>query len=144
MEERMMPMTALSASYDARRKDGVLIACPVGAGVHIFKGALLAVAATGLVQPASDAPGLVFAGVAYEEADNTGGAAGARSVRVLKTGVFTLAKAGAAQTDVGKTALIVDDATVSTAPTADNVACGIVVGVPDGAHLSVRIDTKVS
>lgn len=138
-------MTALSASYDARRKDGALVAYPVGAGVHVFKGALLAVAAaTGLVQPASDAPGLVFAGVAYEEADNTGGAAGAVSVRVLKTGVFTLAKAGTGPADVGKTALAVDDGTVATAPTADNVACGVVVGVADGAHLRVRIDTKVN
>ena len=138
-------MTALSASYDARRKDGALIAYPVGAGVHVFKSALLAVAAaTGLVQPASDAPGLVFAGVAYEEADNTAGAAGAKSVRVLKTGVFTLAKAGAAQTDMGKTALVVDDGTVATAATTDSVACGVVVGVPDGAHVQVRIDTKVS
>jgi hypothetical protein len=137
-------MTALSASYDARRRDGALIAYSVGAGVHVFKGALLAVAATGLVQAASDAPGLVFAGVAYEEADNTGGAAGAKSVRVLKTGVFTLAKAGAGQTDMGKAAWVVDDATVATAPTADNVACGVVVGVEGGAHVRVRIDTKVS
>ena len=138
-------MTALSASYDARRKDGALVACPVGAGAHVFKGALVAVAAaTGLAQPASDAAGLVFAGVAYEGADNTGGAAGAKSVRVLKTGIFTVAKASAAQTDVGKTALIVDDATVTTAATADNVACGIVVGVPDAAHVQVRIDTKVN
>lgn len=138
-------MTALSASYDARRKDGALVACPVGAGVHVFKGALLAVAAaTGLIQPASDAPGLVFAGVAYEGADNTTGAAGAKSVRVLKTGVFTLAKAGAVQTDMGKIALVVDDATVATSPTADNIACGVAVGVPDGAHLQVRIDTRVN
>jgi len=138
-------MTALSASYDARRKDGALVACPVGAGARVFKGALLAVAAaTGLVQPASDAPGLIFAGVAYEAADNTNGAAGAKSVRVLKTGVFTLAKAGAVQTDVGKTALVVDDTTAATSPTADNVACGVVVGVPDGAHLQVRIDTRAN
>ena len=59
-------MTALSASYDGRRKDGALIAYPVAAGAHVFKGALVA-AATGLVQPISDAAGLVFAGVAYEE-----------------------------------------------------------------------------
>ncbi len=138
-------MTALSASYDSRRKDGVLLAYPVAAGTHVFKGALLAVAsATGLVQPASDAAGLVFAGVAYEEADNRGGAAGAKSVRVLKTGVFTQAKAGAALTDVGKVALAVDDATVSTAATTNNVACGIVVGFPDSAHVAVRIDTKVN
>ena len=138
-------MTALTASYDARRKDGALVACPLGAGAHVFKSAFLGIAAaTGLVQPASDAAGLVFAGVAYEEANNAGGAAGAKSVRVLKTGIFTVAKAGAVQTDVGKTALIVDDATVATAPTADNIACGIVVGVPDAAHVQVRIDTKVN
>ena len=138
-------MTALSASYDARRKEGDLTAYPVAAGAHVFKSALLTVASTtGLIQPASDAAGLIFAGVAYEEADNTGGVAGAKTVRVLKTGVFTLAKTGAIQTDVGKTALIVDDATVSTAATTDNIACGIVVGVPDGAHVQVRIDTKVS
>ncbi len=137
-------MTALSASYDARRKEGDLIAYPVAAGAHVFKSALVAIAAaTGLIQPASDAAGLVFAGVAYEEADNTLGAAGAVTVRVLKTGVFTLAKTGAAQTDVGKTALAVDDASVSTAATTDNVACGVVVGVPDSAHVQVRIDTKV-
>ncbi len=135
-------MTALSASYDARRKDGALVSCPVGAGVHVFKSALLAVAATGLIQPAGDAPGLVFAGVAYEESDNTGGAAGAKSVRVLKTGVFTLAKAGAAQTDVGRPAFVLDDATVSTAATADSLACGIVVGTEGGAHVQVRIDSK--
>ena len=138
-------MTALSASYDARRKDGLLAAYPAAAGARVFKGAMLAVsAATGLVQPAVDGPGLVFAGVAYEGADNAGGAAGAKSVRVLKTGVFTYAKAGAAQGDVGKTAFAVDDATVATAPTAAGVACGIVVGVADSGHLQVRIDTKVS
>ena len=129
-------MTALSASYDSRRQDGALLAYPVAAGAHIFKGALLAVSATGLVQPASDTAGLVFAGVAYESADNTGGAAGAKSVRVLKTGVFTQPKTGAALTDVGKTALIVDDTTVSTAATTNNLACGIVVGFPDSAHVA--------
>ena len=138
-------MTALSTSYDARRKDGVLAAYPLGAGVHVRKGGLLAVAAaTGLVQPASDSAGLVFVGVAYEEADNTGGAAGARSVRVLKTGVFTYAKTGAAQTDVGKPAFVVDDATVSTAATTDSPACGTVVGVPSALAVQIRIDGKVS
>ncbi len=137
-------MTALSASYDARRKDGALVSCPVAAGVHVFKGALLAIAsATGLVQPASDAPGLVFVGVAYEAADNTAGAAGIKSVRVLKTGIFTLAKAGTVQVDMGKTALVMDDATVSTTPTADSLACGIVVGIEGSTHVQVRIDTKV-
>lgn len=139
-----MLMTALSSSYDARRKDGSLVRYLLGAGVHVQKGGLLAAAATGLAQPASDSAGIVFIGIAYEEADNTGGAAGAKSVRVLKTGVFTYAKGAAAQADAGKTAFIVDDATVSTAATANSVACGTVVGVPDAASVQVRIDGKVS
>jgi hypothetical protein len=138
-------MTALSNSYDARRKDGALVLYPLGAGVHVRKGGLLAVAsATGLVQPASDSAGLVFVGVAYEESDNTGGAAGAKSVRVLKTGIFTYAKTAAAQSDTGKTAFAVDDGTVSTAPTTDSVACGIVTGAPDALTVQIRIDGKVS
>lgn len=137
-------MTALSNSYDARRKDGALVLYPLGAGVHVRKGGLLAVAAaTGLVQPASDSAGLVFVGVAYEDSDNTGGAAGAKSVRVLKTGVFSYAKAAAVSADTGRTAFVVDDGTVSTAATTDSVACGSVVGVPDTLTVQIRIDGKV-
>ena len=137
-------MTALTSSYDARRKDGALVRYPVGAGVHVRKGGLLAVAATGLAQPASDSAGLVFIGVAYEEADNTGGAAGAASVRVLKTGVYTYAKTAAAPADTGKTAFVVDDATVATAATTDNIACGGVVGAPSAVSVQLRIDGKVN
>lgn len=138
-------MTALMSSHDARRKDGALVLYPLGAGVHVRKGGLLAVAsATGLVQPASDSSGLVFVGVAYEGSDNTGGAAGAKSVRVLKTGVYTYAKTAAVQADTGKAAFVVDDGTVSTAPTADSLICGVVVGAPDTLSVQIRIDGKVS
>lgn len=138
-------MTALGSSHEARRKDGILVLYPLGAGVHVRKGGLLAVAsATGLVQPASDSAGLVFVGVAYEESDNTGGAAGAKSVRVLKTGIYTYAKTAAVPTDTGKTAFAVDDGTVSTAPTTDNLACGIVTAAPDALSVQIRIDGKVN
>lgn len=144
-EERKTRMTALTNSHETRRKDGALVRYPVGAGVHVRKGGLLAVlTATGLAQPASDSAGIVFIGVAYEEADNTGGAAGAKSVRVLKTGIYTYAKAAAAQGDVGKAAFVVDDGTVSTAATSDSVVCGVVVGVSDAAAVQVRIDGKVN
>lgn len=138
-------MTALAAAFDAKRQDGKLIAYKLAAGAKIFKGALVCVAtATGYAQTGADAAGTAFVGVAYESADNTGGAAGARSLRVLKTGDFTFAKAGAVQTDVGRTALIADDNTVSTAATTNNVACGIVVAAPTGGTLAVRIDGKVN
>lgn len=138
-------MTALTASYDAKRKDGKLIAMPIAANAQVFKGALVAVAAaTGLAQAAADAAGLVFVGVAYETCDNTGGAAAAKLVRVLKTGNYVYAKTGASLTDIGKTALIADDNTVSTAATTNSVACGVVVGLTDAAHVTVRIDGTVN
>jgi len=138
-------MTALSSPYDARRKDGSLLASAMAAEARIYKGGLITVAtATGLAQPGTDGAGLVFAGVAYESADNTGGAAGARTVRILKTGVYTYAKTGASQTNVGKVVFLVDDNTVSIAATTNNIACGIVVGVPDGSHVQIRIDSKVN
>ncbi len=122
-----------------------MVLYPLGAGVHVRKGGLLAVAsATGLVQPASDSAGLVFVGVAYEESDNTGGAAGAKSVRVLKTGIYTYAKTAAVQADTGKTAFVVDDGTVSTAPTADSIACGIVTAAFNALSVQIRIDGKVN
>ena len=65
-------------------------------------------------------------------------------MRVLKTGVYTQAKTGAALTDVGKVALAVDDATVSTAATTNNIACGVVIGFSDSTYVAVRIDTKVN
>ena len=76
--------------------------------------------------------------------DNTGGAGAAKSVRVLKTGDYTYAKTGAALTDIGKTAFVADDNTVSTAATTNSLPCGVVVGLTDSAHLVVRIDGKVN
>lgn len=137
-------MTALAQAYDARRRDGALIAYPVAAGGRIFKGGLVAVAASGFAVPAADAAGLTFVGVAYEEGDNRDGAAGARKVRVLKTGVYTYPKAGASPTDMGRTVFVVNDGAVSTAATGSTLAAGVVVGVPDAGHVCVRIDGKVS
>ncbi len=138
-------MTALTAAYDAKRKDGKLVAHPLAAGAKVFKGALVAVAsATGLAQAAADAAGLVFAGVAYETCDNTGGAAAAKLLRVQKTGDYTYAKAGAVLADIGKAAFVADDNTVSTTATTNSLPCGVVVGLTDSAHVVVRIDGKVN
>ncbi len=138
-------MTALTAAYDAKRKDGKLILYSVAASTKIYKGALVAVTTgTGYAAPAGDVSGTAFVGVAYETCDNSGGAAGARSVRVQKTGEYVYAKSGAALTDIGKTALAVDDNTVATAATTNNLAVGVAVGMTDSSHLVIRIDGKVS
>ena len=144
-------MTALAASYDPKRKDGELIRYPLAAGVRVFKGALTCVvSATGFLEPAADVAGVVFAGVAFEEANNgtggvqydgsvSSGAAGVESVLVQTRGVFQYHKSGAVQADVGKAAFVLDDNTVSTVATTDNVRVGVVVGLVDAGMVAVRI-----
>lgn len=135
-------MTALAMSYDAHQKDGELVAYPVGAGATVFKGGLVVVSG-GYAVPASDTAGVQFVGVAHETTVNTGGAAGAKLVRVQKTGSFVYPKSGAVQADVGKQALIVDNVFVSTAATTNNIAAGYVAELLDAGHVRVRIDRGV-
>lgn len=137
-------MAALTGSYDAQRKDGELARYPLAAGARVWKGGLVGIGPGGLVAAASDAAGEVAAGVAYESADNSNGIAGAITLRVQKVGSYVYGKSGAVQGDVGKTAFVVDDNTVSTAATGNNVACGVVIGLVDTGHLRVRIDGRVS
>ncbi len=147
-------MAALTQAYDAKRKDGEMVAYPVAANTSIFKGSLVAVVA-GFVVPAADAAGAVFVGVAHETKLNVAstplpgqpgqfaGAAGALSVRIEKTGSFVYAKAAAVAADRGKAALVADSGSVATAATTNNVACGHVVDVVDSGHVRVRIDRGV-
>ena len=149
-------MTALAASYDPKRKDGQLIRYPLAAGVHVFKGALVCVSTTtGFLMPGADAAGVVCVGAAYEEGNNgagavqydgsiSSGAAGAVSVRVQTVGLYQYHKAGATQADVGKQAFLLDDNTVSTAGTVDNVKCGVVGALVDSGTVAVLIDGRVS
>jgi len=138
-------MSVLTENYDPQGKAGALISYPVAGGVHIFKGALVCVNADGYAQPADDAEGLVFAGVAYEECDNTSESDGDGQVRVLKTGSFLYAKDSPQQSDMGALMFATDDQTVS--PSTDHsIPVGYVVEVPPasvGGRLRIRIDTQV-
>lgn len=135
-------MTALAMSYDAHQKDGELVAYPVGAGATVFKGGLVVVSG-GYAVPASDTAGVQFVGVAHETTVNTGGAAGAKLVRVQKTGSFVYPKSGAVQADVGRQALVVDSGTVSTAATANTIPAGYVCELISSSLVRVRIDRGV-
>ena len=147
-------MTALTASYDTRRKDGQLIRYPLAAGAHVFKGALVSVSSTtGYAVPGADATGTVCVGVAFEEGNNiaggvqydgsiSSGAAGA--VGVQPVGLYEYHKTGAVQADVGKQAFIVDDNTVATVATTNSVRCGVVGALVDGGTLAILIDGRIS
>lgn len=164
-------MAALTAPYEARRKDGALADYPINNNIEVFKGGLAALAASGYVQAASDTAGILFVGVFAESVDNRDGAvqpgqiqpsfgssapntltlngqpigaAGALGARVFKDGAFVFSKAAATVADLGKTALIVDDNTVSVAATTNNIPCGKIVEIVDGSHVRVRIDLEVN
>src|SRR5438132_4379154 len=103
-------MMALSANREVDRYvDQELRTVPVKGSAHIYKGALVGLAsgyARGLV--AGDA----FAGIAYEEADNTGAADGAISVRVYTLGDFEHTLSSAGRANNGAAVYASDDATI--------------------------------
>jgi hypothetical protein len=137
-------MTALTAVFDAKRKDGKLVSYPMGAAKKIYKGALVSVLqSTGGAQPGADTASTSFVGVAHETVDNTSGSLGTLSIRVEKSGVFTYGKASAVATDVGKACMITDDNNVALTSN-NSIAAGYIVGLVDSSHVQVRIDGKVN
>ncbi len=97
-------MAALTGSYEAFEKPGLVVSYKVS-NVKIYKGALVGVNSTGFLVPmAHGTANLKFAGIANENVDNSGGAAGDKSVNVTKSGSFVMKAASGyspAQGDVG-------------------------------------------
>lgn len=131
-------MTALSASYEAKRQDGEMISTKVKASAVIYKGALLVDKGTGFAEPAVDGSGNVFLGVAVES-QNGGSSDGDTEVRIYKTGTFQIPKASAVQTDLDQVMYIHDDNSVGTSST-NSIACGTCVGIVDSSTIKLRID----
>jgi hypothetical protein len=140
-------MAALTNNYRTNDKAGDVIAYNVQANVQVWQGALTVIdTATGLLEPATDATGKVFCGVAFEPTNNVGGAAGANSGRVQKSGTFVYGYQGSTpvQATVGTKAYIYDDNNVAASGgTSHTVWCGVVVGLVDGGSVRVKIDQAV-
>jgi len=109
-------MAALSADRNTVTRSGDTSEPGVKAGVKIFAGALVAVTAAGLAVPMSTATNLVGLGRAEEYADNTGGADGAKRIKVGR-GIYRFDNSAAADAitaaDIGKDCYGVDDQTVA-------------------------------
>jgi hypothetical protein len=136
-------MTAATQDRDTKRSDGILKAMKIAA-VKIPKGVLTCMNASGFVDNAADAAGLVFAGVSYERVDNTAGPAGASMIRIEKTGEHTFVYGGgnASQPIIGKEVYIVDNQTVDEDPlvTANDIKCGVITEIVNANTVRVRID----
>ena len=126
---------ALTANRDLDRYvDQELRALPVKTGVHIYKGAFVGLSG-GYAQPL--AAGDPFAGVAYEEVNNTG-ADGAKSVRVYTNGDFEHTLASASRANNGSVVYASADDTL-TLTQGSNSAVGNQVDVPSTNKIILRL-----
>lgn len=132
-------MTAITASKNVRRQEANILHFKAKAGEKIPAGALVVVA-SGYAENLTDKSGAVFVGVASETCDNTGGAAGAKEVRVWQYGAFDMAAGfSAAQTDVGAAVVGTDNQTVAKTST-NSVAVGRVVERLSSSKIRVLIN----
>lgn len=108
-------MVALTQSRNTRQRDGETYIDPLAANAKVFAGGIVCLNAAGDAVSASTAVGLKVRGVAQSDADNTGGAAGARTVEA-RPGVYRfaiLAADAVTRADLLATVYLVDDQTIA-------------------------------
>lgn len=138
-------MTAISAAKKSvDRQDGDVYSFKQAA-VKIWEGALVSVNAAGYVTNATDAANDVFVGVADETVDNSGGAAGDKSIKVRRTGVYTVVFGGTATiADVNTLVYVVDNQTVDlVGVTTNDVLVGRIVEFISATKVRVDIRDRV-
>lgn len=108
-------MPALTKDRATPYRDGMELEFPVAANTKIYAGSLVNANSSGFAVPAADMAGHKFLGVAMEQVDNTGGANGAKKVRVRRSGVFEFDALSITQAMVGTAMYVVDDHTIDDA-----------------------------
>jgi len=136
-------MAATTADRETKRSDGKLKAMKMS-NVKVPKGVLVCINTSGYATNGADTANFLFAGVSYEQVDNSAGSAGDKEIRVEKTGEHTFAYNGgdAAQAVVGKEVYIVDNQTVDDDALAvtNDIKCGVIAEVLSGTQVRIRID----
>ncbi|WP_236233737.1 hypothetical protein [Pseudomonas tohonis] len=127
---------ALTKDRNTSRRDGVQYSDPLAANVKIYAGSIVCLDASGNAVPGSTATTLKVRGLAQEQVDNTGGAAGAKRIETRR-GVFQLANSASTdlitRAEIGSQCYIVDDQTVAkTSATNTRSVAGVVRDVDDG------------
>ena len=129
-------MTVLSEDKQIELQDGVEKDFSMAASEKIFGGALSCVNAAGYALEGSDTSGLIFQGVAMNQADNTDGSNGDISVVLKRHGlVKVIMDTAITIANVGDNVFLVDDQTVDlVANVSNNIFCGIIAGYIDTTH----------
>jgi predicted RecA/RadA family phage recombinase len=134
-------MANLTADREDFRKEGELVQLPVAASTKLFKGSIVALDSSGYAVKGQDTASTPVAGIAYEQSDNSAGAAGDKKIRVWRTGVFSLPCASATQAWVGQTVYAVDDNLVALADTTTNdQPVGTVVEFVSATEVKVQVN----
>jgi len=129
---------ALSANRDVDRYvDQELRSLPVKASSHLYKGAFVGLS-SGYARALT--AGDAFAGVAYEEVDNSSGSDGDLSVRVFTMGDFEHALSGASRAN-NKSAVYASADDTLTATASGNSFVGHQIDVPGSNKIVLRIQT---
>lgn len=136
-------MAALTGPRNTPAQAGTRFARSLAADAVIHAGALVCLNAAGNLVPGSESAALVADGRAYESADNTGGAAGDKLVRVDK-GTYQFGNSAGADeitaAEIGDTCFVVDDQTVAkTDDTGARSAAGTIMDV-DAQGVWVRFE----
>ncbi len=133
---------ALSSNAEIIEQEGKLLSVPVVASDIIYKGALVMINAAGFLAPAAPAAGSQLLGIAYEQVDNSAGAAGAVSCRVITEGCFVLKGTGFAQTNVGDQVFVTDDEIVTvTEGTGSKPRVGKIVKFLSSTQVLVKLES---
>lgn len=138
-------MTALSADKLTEYTEGVELSIPVDDGDTIYAGALTCVNADGYAVAGADTAGLIFMGVAREQADNSAGQDGDINVIVRRRGLFKMALASAISiANVGDNVFIADDQNVDlTANVTNHIFVGIIAKYIDTTHAWIDIEPAI-
>ena len=136
---------ALTADKKLEYREGVEIAPKVYTGVRIYAGAPVCVNAAGYAVPGEDATGLIFEGMARENADNVLGSSGDITVRVRRRGLFKMTFATAISiANVGDSVFLKTDDTVDVVGnTTYAIFCGVIAEYIDTTHAWVDIEPAI-
>lgn len=127
---------ALTSNRELNRYvDQELRAYGVASGAQIYKGAYVGVERTsGYVRNLQ--PGDSFAGIAYEEVDNSVGSGGEQTARVYTQGDFVLPAVSISQSLAGSPVYALDSETITVLPTAGSSFVGVLLA-PVSANLAI-------
>lgn len=131
---------SVAANQLIKRQEGCRRSLPVEESTHIYQGTMVFINANGYADDDTATGVNGFAGIAIGEADNSGGADGAKNAEFWADGDFELVGAGTfSQADIGSPVYADDNFTISLSIGATSVPIGRVVGFVSTTKLIVRI-----